>query len=718
MLQSTYTETTPRSIPTTTNLSSNYDEGGLNTSTTVPSSYSSGQSPRLIDLLLPGTDLSPPPDYMSLRPQQSDIPYQPEGFPLAKAKYQTIDEEEIEEIERDHGPTMDDWLLRPESPTLSSTKSDSPGLEISTFMFNQPVFSSTSLELLMQLFDKATCGILSVRDGPNENPWRTTVWPLARDSPALLHAISSMTAFHSSRHKPEMKVEGIEHMRHSIQHLSDGINTHMRVDAALATTLVLAFAESWDVHVTTGIQHLQGAKILVNQALARTRQNNFSAVETARVKFLCNVWIYMDVIARLTSNNDNLDDKDSALWSQVDPHGTSTEIDPLMGCASTLFPIIGRVANLIRKVRKTSSNTIKIIDQARDLKIELEDWHPPTYFNQPEDPTCEVQHSLQTAEAYRWATLLYLHQAVPEIPSRTAGQLANKVLERLATVPLASRTTIVQIYPLLAAGCEARSQEDRNWVRERWIAMSERMQIGNIERCLDVVKEVWKRRDRYRAVGQIQGQSRGRFQSGHTSSVANSAFTLSPSHVRKSSFSFDLDELVGGWDNMTSLPRSSKRRVVISEHGMPSAVRLGPQASTLEEQRYWGQGSHMIQNAGSQVRNVQPMMSPMQTDLASLDDDAGVLVDWPDGLEEEQMHRLVDAQGRARAGLQARKGSLEARHELDRERTVRGNQHWVGVMKDWKWEGEFLSSFHAPRFSTALPFALVVDADSWIVLLG
>lgn len=38
----------------------------------------------------------------------------------------------------------------------------------------------------------------------------------------------------------------------------------------------------------------------------------------------------------------------------------------------------------------------------------------------------------QTAEAYRYATLLYLHQAVPEIPSMYCAQLADKVFKCLA----------------------------------------------------------------------------------------------------------------------------------------------------------------------------------------------------------------------------------------------------------------------------------------------
>ena len=110
-----------------------------------------------------------------------------------------------------------------------------------------------------------------------------------------------------------------------------------------------------------------------------------------------------------------------------------------------------------------------------------------------------MQHTLQTAEAYRLATLLHLHQSVPELPSRSAADLAQNVLQSLATVPPSSRTVIVQIYPLMVAGCEATTTEDRDWVRERWGAMDTRMRIGVIEKSLTVTEEVWRRRDAYEA---------------------------------------------------------------------------------------------------------------------------------------------------------------------------------------------------------------------------
>jgi hypothetical protein len=304
-----------------------------------------------------------------------------------------------------------------------------------------------------------------------------------------------MTSFHQSKDMPTLRIQGIDHMRSAVHALAAGLQ-NMRVDAAISTTLVLAFAESWDQHISTGINHIRGAKLLINQALVQHRHVPKQGEEWTRLKFLCNTWIYMDVLARLTSaDEDEAYDVDAIQESIYATGETETTLDPLMGCAHTLFPIIGRVANLVRKVRRSDSNGPTIISQAVQLKSQLEEWTPPSFIEDPEDETTSPHDTIKTALAYQNATLLYLHQAVPEIPSKAPSVLAKRVLCDLATVHPRSRSIIVHIYPLMAAGCEATEPDEREWVTERWRLMSSRMKLGIIERCLEVTKEVWSRRD-------------------------------------------------------------------------------------------------------------------------------------------------------------------------------------------------------------------------------
>jgi hypothetical protein len=563
---------------------------------TAPSSVSSGQSPRLVDLLQPGTDLTVPPEEYSTFVSQHGAFYQPTGLTPPAGPV----DDDIEEVPRDADSNPEAWIMRLPSPTSSnssSSSSDSPAVS----MLVQPQFSLASPEHLTRRYDRDTCGVLSVKDGPTENPWRTLVWPLARDCPALYHAIASMTSFHQSKDMPSMRIQGIDHMRNAVHALAAGLQ-NMRFDAAISTTLVLAFSESWDQHISTGINHIKGAKILINQALVQHRQTPKQGEEWTRLKFLCNTWIYMDVIARLTSADDDENNDVDFVHESIYANGeVDTKLDPLMGCAHTLFPIIGRVANLVRKVRRTDSNGPSIISQAVHLKSQLEEWMPPSFIEDPEDETTSPHDSIRTAVAYQYATLLYLHQAVPEIPSQPSHVLAKRVLCELATVEPRSRSVIVHIYPLMAAGCEAVDGEDREWVKERWGLMSSRMKLGILEKTLDVTKEVWCRRDAFADERKMLDEMR--------------SDSFSPNTPLKRDFDTFFDEFQADGD-FCWLDAGPKRRAT-----EPISSYSGPVPSPVV----------------SQPRRRQTSSS--NTEL------------------------------------------------LEHEFTVKGRLHWLGVMKDWNWEG-------------------------------
>jgi len=574
---------------------------------TAPSSVVSGQSPLLRDLLIPGTDLSVPPEEYSSFLSQHEAFYQPTGLtPPAPVDDDDNDDEDgdgVEEIARNGNAASEAWPMLLPSPTAShssESSAGSPGFKI----LAQPQFAHTSLETLTRRYHRDTCGVLSVKDGPTENPWRTLVWPLARDCPALYHAIASMTSFHQSKDSPVMRVQGIHHMHTALNALLTGMK-NMRSDAAISTTLVLVFAESWDQHIRTGYNHIKGAKVMINDALVEHRRSPKQGDEWARLKFLCKTWIYMDVIARLTSADDDESNDVDAIHDSIYAAGeTETALDPLMGCAHTLFPIIGRVANLVRKVRRSNGNGPSIISHAIQLKSQLEDWTHPSFIEDPEDETTSPHDSIKTAAAYRSATLLYLHQAVPEIPSLSSTVLAKNVLCELATVEPRSRSIIVHIYPLMAAGCEAVDHEDRNWVIERWGVMAARMKLGIIDRGVEVTKEVWSRRDAYETECKATALMR--------------MGSYSPNAPLKRDFNtfFEDIETHASYHWLDSMP---KRRGLDSIDHTASSSHAG--------------------------------------------------------------------KGEASQSGQDSTGCIES---LKQEFTVKGRLHWLGVMKDWEWEGSFL----------------------------
>ena len=507
------------------------------------------------------------------------------------------------------------------TPSHTSVSSKSSGLTL----YVQPQLSPSSAEMLLLRFDQQTCGILSLKDGPTENPWRTLVWPLAQHSPALYHAVASMTAFHGSKDVPELRVSGMSHMTRSIKHLANDIS-HMSLDAALATSLALAFSEGWDEHISTGIRHLKGAKVMVNNAMVKHRSQlqagRFDVQDLNRIRFLCNAFVYMDVIARLTSlEEDNEMNFEEILGTVNMPSGDFIEVDPLMGCATTLFPLIGRVANLIQKVRKTENNSLTLVSQANELKQLIIQWRVPNIalFERPEDPHSEVQHAMQTAEAYRLAILLYLHQAVPEIPSEPAAVLAKQILMTLASVPLSSRTTIVQIFPLLAASCEVTMPEDRQWVVERWLALMARLKIGNVDSCFQVVQEVWGRRDQYEAHKTNKMMQRYNSRGMPNGNFATPTFTNGKRKARTVDM-FDEQEL-----------------------------------SDISAEDAFGQNRPLSKRRSTALGMEAPLAGPSH--ILSL------------------------------PSIFRRRSSDLGPNNIEPEYTVRGPLHWIRVMSDWNWEG-------------------------------
>ena len=585
------------------------DEIPSQSATTAPSTIWSDNSPKLENLLLPGTDLNArPPDYMDYKPTHV---YRPSGFPNDSNLqiYPTSNsEDDVEEIMRESDPS-DAWAMAFPSPVFSDSSSSSGGSRFSMFstaIYGQPKLHPDSEEMLTLRFDTQTCGILSIKDGPTENPWRMKLWPMAKESPALRFAINAMTAFHASKEKPSLRIKGMQDFGQSLKLLSAGIQD-ARIDISLATTLVLAFAESWDQLISTGITHLRGAKRLVIQALINYRKGSLHPEIEARLRFLCKTWVYMDVIARLTSlDDDESEDFDTVLTTLCGSESSAPNqsIDPLMGCASTLFPLIGRVANIIRKVRTSVMNNLDIVSKASVLRDDIEKWEAPVITEAPEDHSTEIKHSQRTAEAYRWATLLYLHQAVPEIYSGSLTDLiaamAKQVLNHLANVPPTSGAVIIHIFPLLAASCEVIGGEDRKWVADRWEAMMARMNIQNLDKCWIIVKEVWERRD-----NREQERRRQRHRAG-------------------------ANHLLTGYMPTKCMKRKS------------SSGDDGIHDDCLNDG-----GAGLVTQDASPSQSTKP-----------------------------------------RSGMQ-HKESLGARPEgLDYELTVRGDLHWAGVMKDWKWEGE------------------------------
>jgi hypothetical protein len=378
----------------------------------------------------------------------------------------------------------------------------SPSTELATFALSNDLEAGIGCsEELRQLFQEQTRQVHCIYHHAEDNPWTKHIWPLVKKSRALYHAVTAMTCLQHSKVDETARQLGQTHMRRSNEVLERDLDSgNMDLEIALAVTIVLGFAEAWDYGASTsGRSHFNDARRLVQSSVSNGVLQQPSIIST-RMTFLANTWIYMNIIARLTANRSPpLDLEMASLFDLHDPYPTDDDMDPLMGYASTLFPVIGRVGDLVSEIRTRVSkrNSPAIISRAIELRKLTEAWAPTVDLEQVDDPTPNMSDVIQTAEAYRFSTLLFLQQAVPELPNLgSVGELGQRTLVYLATIPMTSQTAIAHSYPLMIAGTEA-LDEDRDFVRERWRNMSTRMIPGIVDRCLEITEEVWRRRDAY-----------------------------------------------------------------------------------------------------------------------------------------------------------------------------------------------------------------------------
>lgn len=398
------------------------------------------------------------------------------------------------------------------SQSLSPKVAHTPQYDLSNVAF------STDFDRVFQAFDKYTCAIMSIKDGPTENPWRTLMWPLAMEHTVLFKSLASMALFHVARGDDAIRKAGLNYMRQSMSELAEGlVNNSIPNDVALATCLTLAITDTWDKNTTAGIAHLKGAKSIINKLNAETIKTNAKLY-----KFLINSFLYYDVLARMSSSMLDSDydengkpvrnlamlrpdtSENSSDFNPLSPFfdesiisDSDYVIDPLLGCARGLFLVIGRVASFISKVRNMKKLSLSTVSMAVTLKTEIESWRPDANVKRTilEDPLCDLSSCIATAEAYRFSALLYLEQAVPEISSSSSADLGDKVLMLLASIPTSSKTCLLHMFPLLVASCEASDPEDREWIENRWKVLQQTIWIGTIEKTVEIIHEVWRRKD-------------------------------------------------------------------------------------------------------------------------------------------------------------------------------------------------------------------------------
>ncbi|PMD40344.1 hypothetical protein L207DRAFT_565825 [Hyaloscypha variabilis F] len=390
-------------------------------------------------------------------------------------------------------------------------------------------------ENLLGRFQERICLSLSVT-GDEHNLWQKLVLPLVRNSQTLCDSISAVTALHISK-DGALHVYGRELLTQSHEALWHEVEAETPSITTLATILILAFWTRWDEGLQFGKSHIICATTFLRKALSQYGALSLSPDFSYYLfTFLYNTYYRMDSLSRLVCSALQTDQSRTMSLPPFDKvfpaysvlgQDEKPRVDPWMSYVRGLYPLIGRAADLCDRV---NSNSTPIITDAESLKFEIETWRPyRTILIEPNGYSLspELKDDIENmGEAYRYVTLLYLHQVVPEIFRNRAHELAQRVFDHLKKIRSSSRVTIVQNYPLLVAGCEACSVDDRAWVKERWMAMMAWIKVTNIDNCLKITQEVWKRRDIYRGERHKLGIQPGFGDLGATDEKLDQEFTF------------------------------------------------------------------------------------------------------------------------------------------------------------------------------------------------
>ncbi|KAI1071402.1 hypothetical protein LB507_005394 [Fusarium sp. FIESC RH6] len=243
--------------------------------------------------------------------------------------------------------------------------------------------------------------------------------------------------------------------------------------------------------------HLTGA------AAALTHQPNKSTIDTTHTilgtfegRWLLRNFAYHDIMMSVSMDCRPL--LKGFYWSSDD----DSLADPYFGFGSRLLFHVSETSVLNadfaeRQDVATESGLPKVIGdlflKACSIEDQLQDW---TYPSDREDSPLAL-----LGEAYRNAALIHLYRTLRRHVSRESEAVAeklNKCVEAICQiVSRVSEGCLIEctlLFPLFMAGGEAQEASHIKAVRQKMVEMIRWRRFRNVETCLDVLDEVWRRR--------------------------------------------------------------------------------------------------------------------------------------------------------------------------------------------------------------------------------
>ncbi|KAG7695448.1 hypothetical protein KL915_002838 [Ogataea haglerorum] len=353
-------------------------------------------------------------------------------------------------------------------------------------------------QFVLNSFDGCTSNVLCVYVASHLNPWRREVVPLVDKYPIIFNLLGMIVCSHLGAKIPQIKAMGLEFKVRAYQQLSHGLAKNLFPnDICLLSCILLALDEFWDNKSRADLSHLRSALYFVDRRLRSTTQD-------PRFQFLLSAWQYMRVISRTTLLNPGLCFR-SAYQPRLVSDGYA--IDHILGMSQELFAILDSLMDVIELVKNVPEHAYpqNLIEKVLGLQAALVRWEPPKNGMELWTPE-EVTDHEATAQSYRYATLILLQNAFPQVKRYLAPrELSLKVREELSTLRLSGGASVViHVFPLFIAACEAFTTAEKDWFRTKTAAVFDAIASNNIKVLSSVMAEVWRRKSLLRAQYELQ----------------------------------------------------------------------------------------------------------------------------------------------------------------------------------------------------------------------
>ncbi|KAK9312243.1 fungal-specific transcription factor domain-containing protein [Lipomyces starkeyi] len=280
----------------------------------------------------------------------------------------------------------------------------------------------------------------------------------------------------------------------------------------LSSILILVYYEiAKGGYIDSISMHLNGAYRIItsflNHVIFRLQTPNTTGTANYRVSketiFLFRIFQYFDVICSL-SKRDKLLDQSLQLhrflstYSRLRPPTTAASefpddgIDPVIGLAEDLWPLIVRLCILCNDSEFGKALTPDIMCRASLLELELSSWEVPAASSSTSSPGDLAMQA--AAKVYQLAAQIYLLRAF--FPSENVADAIQGhvrcALDHLARVCTLEGNMAALLWPVSVVASECVDSIDRGFVKVVFQKLGKRQGMANVMRGLQSVEAGWR----------------------------------------------------------------------------------------------------------------------------------------------------------------------------------------------------------------------------------